>query len=74
MIILGFDPGLATLGYGIINTDGHKHRAVDFGIISTPAGMSTPVRLRNLYNDVCWVIDKFSPQKWTNYTNIRLCR
>ena len=52
MIILGFDPGLATLGYGIINTDGHKHRAVDFGIISTPAGMSTPVRLRNLYNDV----------------------
>ena len=44
MIILGFDPGLATLGYGIISTDGHKHRAVDFGIISTPAGMNTPVR------------------------------
>ena len=61
MIILGFDPGLATLGYGIIKTDGHRHSAVDFGIISTPAGMNTPVRLRNLYNDVCWVIDKFNP-------------
>ena len=61
MIILGFDPGLATLGYGVIESDGNKHVPIDYGIISTPAGLRTPVRLRNIHNDVCWLIDKVKP-------------
>ena len=61
MIILGFDPGLATLGYGVINTDGYSHRLLDYGVISTPAGMRTPIRLRSIYNDVSWLIDKVKP-------------
>ncbi len=61
MVILGFDPGLATLGFGVISTDGHKHSLIEYGIISTPAKMPTPVRLRNIYNDVQTVIDRFKP-------------
>lgn len=62
MIILGFDPGLATLGFGVIETDGQKHTMVDYGIIATPAGMRTPDRLRNIYCDVSTVIDRYCPQ------------
>ncbi len=61
MVILGFDPGLATLGFGVIETDGHKHKMIEYGIISTPAGMPTPIRLRNIYADVQTVIDKYKP-------------
>lgn len=61
MIILGFDPGLATLGYGVIQSDCNRHKLIDYGIISTPAGMPAPVRLRNIYNDVSWLIDKVKP-------------
>jgi len=61
MIILGFDPGLATLGFGVIESNGQKHCLIDYGIISTPAGMRTPDRLRNIYCDVSAVIDRFHP-------------
>lgn len=61
MVVLGFDPGLATLGYGVINTNGFHHRLLNYGIISTPAGMQTPVRLRSIYNDVLFLIDKVRP-------------
>ena len=61
MVILGFDPGLATLGFGVISSDGHRHRMIEYGVISTPAGMPAPVRLRNIYTDVQRVIDRFRP-------------
>jgi len=61
MIVLGFDPGLATLGFGVIATDGVKHRLIDYGAIITPAGTPTPIRLRNIYTDVQTVIDKYKP-------------
>ncbi len=61
MLILGFDPGLATLGYGVIQTDGFRHSLVTYGIVSTPAGMETPKRLCSIYGDVSWLIDKYKP-------------
>lgn len=61
MIILGFDPGLATLGYGVIESDGFRHRMITFGIVSTPAGMQTPKRLCSIYSDVSWLIDHYNP-------------
>ena len=38
MVILGIDPGLATLGWGVIDTDGVKHRIVQYGAILTTPG------------------------------------
>ena len=61
MIILGFDPGLATLGFGVIESDGHRHKMIEYGVISTPAKTPTPIRLRNIYTDVQTVIDRFKP-------------
>ena len=36
MIILGIDPGYATIGYGVISKDGGNLSAVDYGVIQTP--------------------------------------
>ena len=36
MRILGIDPGLATIGWGIIDTNGYKHTYVAYGYIDTP--------------------------------------
>lgn len=45
MRILGFDPGLATVGYGVIESDGRNNVAVDYGVIRTPPNENTAVRL-----------------------------
>ena len=36
MIILGIDPGLATVGFGVIEADRGRYTVLDYGIISTP--------------------------------------
>ena len=47
MRILGIDPGIATVGYGVIERDGNRFRAVDYGAITTPAGEKLSDRLPN---------------------------
>ena len=47
MIILGIDPGLATIGYGVINKENQNISLVDYGIISTAADMPLPKRRNN---------------------------
>lgn len=64
MIIVGFDPGLATLGYGVIKTDAkNKPEMLDYGIISTPKEESLPVRLCMLEKGIKQIIDKFKPDE-----------
>lgn len=61
MIILGIDPGLATIGYGIIETDGRKHKLLQYGILSTSAKDMLPIRLRSVYEGVKQLIEIFHP-------------
>ena len=49
MRILGIDPGLATIGWGVIDTTGVKHKAVAYGAITTPALTPTEKRLSMIY-------------------------
>lgn len=64
MIIVGFDPGLATLGYGVINKElKRKPEMVDYGIISTPKDLSLPERLLLIEKGVKQVIEKFKPDE-----------
>jgi len=41
MIILGLDPGTATTGFGIINSDKKILTCLEYGVIETPAKMET---------------------------------
>ena len=62
MVILGIDPGYATVGYGVVRYDRARFSPVRFGAITTPAGMEFSARLRMIYEDVCSVMDRSAPQ------------
>ena len=60
MIILGIDPGIATLGYGIIEKDARGScRAIDCGVVVTPKEESLPVRLAMLEEGINKILEKF---------------
>ncbi len=45
MVVLGIDPGYGILGFGVIATNGFKHKAVAYGAIETPKTTNFPERL-----------------------------
>lgn len=61
MIILGIDPGIATVGYGLIETDGYRHKMIDTGVIETPPGLFVDQRLEIIYNDLNDLIKEYDP-------------
>ena len=63
MRILGIDPGYAILGYGIIDVEGNHFKAIEYGAVTTEAGMDMPDRLKVLYNGLMEIIDKYNPQQ-----------
>ena len=64
MIILGIDPGLATLGYGVIEKDERGNfRALDCGVVTTPKEEGLPVRLAMLEEGLKKLLEKFRPDE-----------
>ena len=64
MIVLGIDPGLATLGYGVIEKDARGNcRAVDFGVVVTPKEEGLPVRLALIEEGLTKILEKFQPDE-----------
>ena len=63
MIILGIDPGLATLGYGVIETNNVKHRLIQYGTLNTPAHTEMAFRLRSLYEGMNQLLDIYKPDE-----------
>ena len=63
MVILGIDPGLATLGYGVIEAEGQKRRMIQFGTLNTPAGQPMPQRLRAIYQGMNQLLDIYQPDE-----------
>ncbi len=62
MIILGIDPGLATMGYGIIEKKPNGDSVpVDYGVVLTPKDESLPVRLAMLEEGVNKILNRFKP-------------
>ncbi|MBT9310951.1 crossover junction endodeoxyribonuclease RuvC [Leptothoe kymatousa] len=66
--ILGLDPGLAILGFGILEYDPATTRnlnpdlqVVDFGVIETPAGTEVGSRLCTIYDDLNSLIETYKP-------------
>lgn len=61
MTIIGIDPGYAIVGYGVIRYENNRMNVLDFGAITTPAGMEFPLRLKSIFDDMCYLFDKFKP-------------
>lgn len=63
MRILGIDPGLATLGWGVIDTENQHNQLVDCGAVITPAGMPMPQRLQSIYAQINEIMERFQPDE-----------
>lgn len=61
MRILGIDPGIATIGFGLVESERNKIRLIRCGVITTPAHTSLASRLELLYNDLGELLDAFKP-------------
>ena len=59
--ILGIDPGLATLGYGVIEAEGDARRLIQFGTLTTAAGQPMPQRLRAIFQGMNQLMDIYQP-------------
>jgi len=61
MIILGIDPGFARTGYGIIEEKNKNLRMLDYGCLSTPAGLIFEKRLKKIREGLTDLIKKYKP-------------
>ncbi len=61
MIVLGIDPGTASLGYGIVERTGGRLREVDHGCLTTSPDLSLPERLLAIHALVDELISLHQP-------------
>ena len=61
MRILGIDPGFATIGFGVVDSEGGRQQLVKCGVITTPAHTSLSSRLAQLYDDLMQLLELFRP-------------
>lgn len=62
MIILGIDPGYAIVGYGVLDYKNNHFSIVDYGAITTDAGIKFNRRLEIIYDELTEIIEKYRPQ------------
>lgn len=63
MIILGIDPGYATIGFGVVKKTGSKLSAVDYGVITTPPDENIAFRLAMIFDAMNAIIKKYAPDE-----------
>jgi crossover junction endodeoxyribonuclease RuvC len=61
MIILGVDPGTATMGYGILEKSGNRFRALAYGALETPKTIPAHERLLALYRGLRGLCETYQP-------------
>lgn len=62
MRIIGIDPGYAIVGFGVIEYEKSRFTTVNYGAITTPAGVDFNRRLEIIYADTCQVLDSYKPE------------
>ena len=63
MRILGIDPGVATIGFGLIESAPGVLRMLQYGTITTPAGQPLATRLLQISRDMEELIAAFQPEE-----------
>ena len=61
MLVLGIDPGIAIVGYGLVEKTKIGFKVVDYGVINTPKEETLPNRLKMVYDGVTYLIKKYKP-------------
>lgn len=61
MIILGIDPGIAIVGWGVLRCEKGKFSPVAYGSILTKAGLPVEERLKQIHESMVEIIEKYMP-------------
>ena len=61
MRILGVDPGIATIGFGVLDSEHNSNKLINCGVITTPAHSSLSSRLEQIYDDMLSLLEIFKP-------------
>ena len=62
MVILGIDPGYAIIGWGAVEYAHGSFKVLGYGAITTEAKTPFPERLQIIYNDMCYLFEKYKPE------------
>src|SRR5659263_689139 len=62
MIVIGIDPGLATVGFGVIRTENRNITPISYGCIKTSPDKQTPQRLLDIFNEITSLFEKYKPE------------
>ena len=62
MIILGIDPGLAIVGWGVVEYKASHFKVLGYGAIETPAGTPTEERLSMIFDGIRQLIEAYHPE------------
>jgi crossover junction endodeoxyribonuclease RuvC len=60
-VVLGIDPGVSRCGYGVVQRDGSRYRAVAYGVIRTPTRDELPRRLATLLHELDALLGEYQP-------------
>src|SRR3989339_1416178 len=63
MIILGIDPGTATLGWGIVQAKSQIQKVKSYGVIKTSPKFYDAERLVKISNELIEIIKKYQPER-----------
>ena len=62
MRLLGIDPGYATIGFGLLEAEHGQYRMLNYGAVTTPAGIPFPRRLEILFDDMTQLLAETQPE------------
>ena len=63
MRILGIDPGVAIVGFGVVDSESGTLRMVQYGAINTPANTPLAARLVQIEQDLMELLQQFKPDE-----------
>ena len=63
MKILGIDPGMAIVGYSIVDFDGENVNLLHSGSIQTSKDDRESKRLLEIFNDMTTIVEKYQPDE-----------
>ena len=61
MRILGIDPGLAIVGYGVVDKVGNAYKTIDYNAITTMAHTPIENRIKIIYDEISLLLEKLKP-------------
>ena len=61
MKILGIDPGMAIVGYALLDYEDNKYSLITSGSVQTDKNLSDSERLLEIFNDLSTIVDEYKP-------------